>query len=273
MSNMLIHNYTIPVKGIKKKIIYHFSDIHLTEYDDFSTEEEKKKAQVGTEDWKNGRLWFAKDNKESVDDELQLSSGEHLSNLISLSSQGDAFVMTGDICDYISGANLRKLDVELKKSTVPYIAVCGNHDKAEDIPDGYVYSALKEPVQTLDLGDIMIVGFDDSTGKISQYQLEQFKNLLNLNKHLIITLHIPIMTEENAERLIKCGEYFRLNNESATAEVYEFIDLIKQNSDKIVAVLAGHLHFKNNSEIMPGLMQYVSTQGLLGNINRYEIGE
>ncbi|MBQ1231653.1 MAG: hypothetical protein IIX73_04750, partial [Clostridia bacterium] len=81
-----------------------------------------------------------------------------------------------------------------------------------------------------------------------------------------------IMTDGNRALLEECGEYFRLNHKDATPEVFEFIDIIKQNREQIVAVLAGHLHFRNNTEIAKGVTQYVSSQGALGNINRYEIG-
>jgi hypothetical protein len=37
--------------------------------------------------------------------------------------------------------------------------------------------------------------------------------------------------------------------------------------------VAGHLHFLNTCELAPGFTQYVSSQGLLGNLNRYVIGE
>ena len=272
-NGMLIHNYTIPVKGIKKKIIYHFSDIHLTEYDSLSDEAETVKAKESTASWAKGRLGFAKSNNESTAEELQLSTGEHFSNLISLAESGDAFVMTGDICDYINGANMRKIDADLENTKVPFLAVCGNHDKAIDIPDGHVYSALKNPVQTLDLGDMLLVGFDDSERQITSYQIDRLKEILSQSKPMIIAMHIPVMTEGNKEKLINCGEYFKLNHENASAETLEFIEILKQNADKIIAVFAGHLHFANNSEIAPGLTQYVSSQGLLGNINRYEIGE
>ena len=272
-NGMLIHNYTIPVKGIKKKIIYHFSDIHLTEYDSLSDEAETVKAKESTASWAKGRLGFAKSNNESTAEELQLSTGEHFSNLVSLAESGDAFVMTGDICDYINGANMRKIDADLENTKVPFLAVCGNHDKAIDIPDGHVYSALKNPVQTLDLGDMLLVGFDDSERQITSYQIDRLKEILSQSKPMIIAMHIPVMTEGNKEKLINCGEYFKLNHENASAETLEFIEILKQNADKIIAVFAGHLHFANNSEIAPGLTQYVSSQGLLGNINRYEIGE
>ena len=54
---------------------------------------------------------------------------------------------------------------------------------------------------------------------------------------------------------------------------YKVIELIKENSALVAAVLAGHLHFNNISHITEGVTQYVSSQGIAGNINEYTIGE
>ena len=86
-------------------------------------------------------------------------------------------------------------------------------------------------------------------------------------------MHVPFSTPENRDLLIGCGEYFRLDHPQAGPEVEQFRELIRENAGKIIAVMAGHLHFGNVSELVPGVMQYVSSQGILGNINRYEIGE
>ena len=76
-----------------------------------------------------------------------------------------------------------------------------------------------------------------------------------------------------AAQLLEAGPYFQLNHAEATAETLRFVELIRQNAGKVAAVFAGHLHFLNVSEIAPGVPQYVSTQGITGNMNRYEIGE
>ena len=90
---------------------------------------------------------------------------------------------------------------------------------------------------------------------------------------MIIVMHIPIMTDGNKARLEKSGVYFQLNYEGCPESNIRFIELIKQNSDKVVAVLAGHLHYADVSEIGNGVMQYVTAQGVTGNINKYIIGE
>jgi DNA repair exonuclease SbcCD nuclease subunit len=272
-NGILIHSFRIPAKNVKKKIIYHFSDVHLTEHDSQSNEDEVRRALEGTAEWEELRVSFAKDNGEVCDASQLASTREHFENLISSANDGDALVMAGDVCDFISGANLRTLDSELGKLRVPFVSVCGNHERAEDIPEGHLYSAMKEPVQVTDLGDMMIFGIDNSRRKITSEQNEQLKKVLSEEKPMLIAMHVPVRTEGNAAQFEKCGEYFQLNHSGASPEVYEFIDIIKENADKIIAVLAGHLHFASNSEIAPGVVQYVSTQGALGNVNRYEIGE
>ena len=271
--SILIHSYKIPVKGVKKKIIYHFSDVHLTEHDSLSSEDEVRRALEGTAEWEELRVSFAKDNGEVCDAAQLVSTREHLKNLISAANDGDALVMAGDVCDFTSGANLRALDAELGILSVPFVSVCGNHERAEEIPEGMLFSAMAEPVQILDLGDVSIFAIDNSRKKITEHQLSRLKEVLAEAKPIIIVMHIPLRAEGNAAQFEKCGEYFQLNDSKATSEVYEFIDIIKENPDKIIAVLAGHLHFASNSEIVPGVTQYVSTQGALGNVNRYEIGE
>lgn len=39
-NGLVIHHYTLPIPGIRKKIIYQFSDTHLCLADDLSSEEE-----------------------------------------------------------------------------------------------------------------------------------------------------------------------------------------------------------------------------------------
>jgi predicted phosphodiesterase len=168
---------------------------------------------------------------------------------------------------------MKILDSALEKVDKPWIAVCGNHDTASDIPDGYLYSRIKEPVQVLDLGDLILFGVDNSQRQITADQTAQLHQVLSQGKPVIVVMHIPIMTEENHNLLMNCGDYFRLNHPESTEETLAFIDCIRQNAGQIVAVLAGHLHFHNESQIAPGLPQFVNSQSVLGNINRYEIGE
>ena len=268
-SGIILHDYKLPVKGIKKKILYHISDIHLAHSDTPSTEQK----ELTYEQWLSGWPGFAISHGEPHTQAQMKKPEEHLGCLLELAGSGDAIVMTGDICDRVSHTNLRILDPVLGKLSKPWQAVSGNHDTAENIPDGYLYSQIKRPVQILDLGDLILFGIDNSQRQVTAAQCNQLRQVLELGKPVIIVMHIPIMTAGNADLLTACGDYFRLNHPDASAETLAFIDLIRQNASRIIAVLAGHLHFHNESEIAPGLPQFVVSQSVLGNINRYEIGE
>ena len=269
---LVVHNYIIPARGIRKKVICHFSDVHLSVQDSLSTPEEAEKAKKAAEGWASGRLWFANKYGESAEAEQQLPAEVHFSRLLNLAQEGNAVVMAGDLCEYVSPANLRFLDEKLSGYAVPWMAVCGNHDQAEDIPEGYLFSRTKEPVQVLDLGDLLMVGIDNADRSITALQNARLRELLSTGKPMILAMHVPIMTEGNRNLLADCGEYFQLNHTGADRETLEFANILRENAGQILAVLAGHLHFGNVSEIAPGLKQYVSSQGILGNVNRYEIG-
>ena len=137
----------------------------------------------------------------------------------------------------------------------------------------YLCSSVKKPVQILELEDLVLLGLDNSRRQIIPEQTQALRALLEGEKPLLIAMHVPIMAESNCAVLEPCGDYFRLNHSEADEETLAFIHLLASRPDRVLAVLAGHLHFCCTGEIAPGITQYVSSQGILGNINRYEIGE
>ena len=268
-AGVIAYDYKIPVKGVSKKILYHISDIHLNHSDDPAAPQQP----LTYETWVQGWPGFSKVHNEPYDLAQMKFPEEHLNCLLELANQGDAIVMTGDICDKVSHTNLQILDEALGKVDKPWLAVCGNHDLAQDIPDGYLYSRIKAPVQILDLGDLILFGLDNAQRQVTSVQTEALRQVMEQGKPVIVAMHLPIMTDDNRDILINCGDYFRLNHPEATEETLAFIDCIKENPGKIVAVLAGHLHFHIESQVAPGIPQFVNSQSVLGNINRYEIGE
>ena len=273
MEKIQLHEYYIPFKKVKRKVIYHFSDSHLTEFDGLCSDAEIEKAKKATAAWEDVRKGFCDVSGEGYGDLQCQAPIVHLENLLNASADGDALIIAGDTLDYISDANVRASDKALKGFELPYIAVCGNHESASLFPEGHALSGMKRDMQVCELEDMVIIGIDDSQRKISRELIERFAKLLEGEKPILLAMHIPIMTDGNYERLSKSGVYFQLNYEGCPQENFEFIDLIKTNSERFIAVLAGHLHYPNISEITEGLTQYVSGQGITGNINRYIIGE
>ena len=273
MDKVILKEFVIPFKGISKKTIYHFNDSHLTEYDAESDVNEIEHSKKQTKAWEGVRKGFCEAYGCPYGELEMQTAQEHLENLLNCASDGDALVIAGDTMDYINGANLRiseKLFGEFKK---PFVQVCGNHEPHANLPDGYIVSRIKNEMQTLDLGDMIIVGLDNSQRKISKSQLEALKQFASDCKPMLLVMHVPIMNDENRELLLKSGVYFQLNYEGCPEENLEFIEFIKANGDKIIAVLAGHLHYSNVSRISDEVTQYVTSQGVTGNIHKYVIGE
>ena len=270
--DVLVHDYKITNKRVKKKIIYHFSDVHLAEFDAYSDDQEKTVAIMQKQHWETARRSFAEGNGEPYIKESTKSTYEHFLNMIEVANDGDVLILTGDICDYISGANLRTINAALEHFAKPFVYVKGNHEITGEILDGICFSNINNPVQTVELEDMLIIGIDNSARDITAEQNQKLKEAIEIGKPILIAMHIPMVTERNKILTEKVSKYFLLNHENPSAGVLEFVDIIKQNAEKIIAILAGHLHFINNSEIAKDVTQYVASQGALGNINRYEIG-
>ena len=263
MEQLRVHNYRIPVKHVKRKRIYQFSDTHLTCWDDLSSAEEKEKASLRMADWERGRLGFAKAFHEPCEGDSLLSAAEYFNSLLQRSKEADALILAGDIVDFHTEGNSRFLRAALMDYPIPYMAVCGNHDEPDRLPDGHPMKVAGQPVQKLDLGDMVILGFDNSQRLMTSEQVEMLKTALGEGKPILISMHIPMLAEETPGE----NDYFHLQ------ENLEFIRTIRNHADQIIGVMCGHLHGLQVSEICSGVTQYVSSQGLMGNLSVYDVGE
>ena len=270
---VLVHNYEIKIKGVKKKVIYHLSDVHLAISDELSSNEEIALAKKQTEGWQGVRHDFSIRFSEPCEENERYLASEHFDALIKEASKdGDCIVFAGDIFDYVNKTHLRFFENNIETLKIPYIFAAGNHEETEKIPDISSLAKIKAPTQQLYLDDLTIIALDNSKKVITKGQLEEIKEHLNAGKKLIIAMHTPIILEGSREHKM-CGEYFRLNHQDCPPENLEFLELLKSNDDKIIAVFAGHIHCLSEAPITERLTQYTSSQGILGNINRYVIGE
>ena len=266
MSELLVYRYRIPIKNVKLKRIYQFSDTHLALWDEFSTKEEKERAIARTADWDKGRFSFAKSFGEPCGEAQSMPASTFFLELLEASKKADALIMAGDIVDFHTDGNVRFLADAFQNYPIPYMPLCGNHDEPEKLPADHPYKPAENAVQKIDLGDMVILGYDDSKRIITQDQIDILKDTLLGGKPILIAMHIPIMTE--------CGDdYYYLNYDGCPDENREFVELIQKNAEKIIAVTCGHLHGNKVCDLCPGLTQYVSSQGLIGSLSVYEIGE
>ena len=110
MESVKLHTYRIPIANTGQKHFFHFSDSHLSLYDDLSTEEQREKAIECERDWFTGREYFEKKYEGALPKARQISAKEHFENLLRVSEKGDCLILTGDTLDYISKANVIYLD-------------------------------------------------------------------------------------------------------------------------------------------------------------------
>ena len=97
---------------------------------------------------------------------------EYFAQLLQASAaDGNALLVAGDLFDYTSGANIRAYDKCFGNLPLPYMMVRGNHESIHAIPDDSRMAEIKRPVQILDLGDVILAGFDDAKRVITQEQL------------------------------------------------------------------------------------------------------
>lgn len=137
------------------------------------------------------------------------------------------------------------------------------------LPDGHPMKSACESVQKLDLGDMVLLGFDNSKRVITREQIEILKTTLQEGKPILISMHIPISTDG----MVQSDNYYFMNYMGCPKENLLFLDIIRENADQIIAITCGHLHYAKVSKFCSGVHQYVSSQGLIGSISVFDIGE
>ena len=275
MDTLTVARFDIPVPGVAKKTICHFSDIHLTAFDELSTPEEKEKALQDTQGWIDTRRWFAEKYGAPTGEAQMADSRLQYARLVALANaEADAVVLAGDIMNNVTPADIRATEKGLADLQVPFVIVSGNHEPKSKLPEGMRLSMMKQPVSALDLGDLQILGVDNQERRITQEQLDRMQELLATGKKTVVVMHVPIVNEENRDAVFGCGEYFRMNEyDGCPPENEAFIRLLTAPESPVVAVMTGHLHFQNVSHLTETLCQYGTSQGITGNVHLYTIGE
>lgn len=225
-----------------------------------------------TQCWMDTRRFFAEKYGCPTGEAQMADSRLQFARLLALANTADAAVMTGDVMDNVTPGNIRATEAGFASLQIPFIAVCGNHEPWETLPDGMLLSRMKQPVFTVDLGDLRLVGVNNADRIITPEQLTQVEALLADGKPTVVALHVPMLTPDNYAAVYGCGEYFRMNDfDGCPPENDRFRTLV--SAAPVVAVLSGHLHFQCVTEIANGVVQYGVSQGITGNVHLYTIGE
>lgn len=196
--------------------------------------------------------------------------------------QVDALLLGGDIIDYPSAANIEHLEENLEKLQMPYLYALGNHDWT--FPWEYMtqygeetYLPMLEPymqsdsaIHWLELEELILVAVDNSANQIAPEALEEYREILQKGKPVIVMLHVPLLTQSvltkakeawSSAVVLGGGNYGGIYPDEASTE---FISLTTAEDSTVVAVLAGHVHFFDKDMINERIVQIVGDAGYKG---------
>ncbi len=179
----------------------------------------------------------------------------------------DAVLLGGDIIDTPSASNLEWLGEQLAKLEMPYLYVVGNHDWT--FPWEYMTQTAKETylpllkpfmdentaIHSLDLGEIILVGIDDSSNQVAEEVFPAYEEILREGRPAVVIAHVPFMTQSVLGRardvwknpvVIGAGNYGGIYP-NETSE--KFVSLTTASDSPVELVLAGHVHFYDRDVI------------------------
>lgn len=199
--------------------------------------------------------------------------------------EADAFLLGGDIIDTPSASNLAWLEEQLSRLDMPYLYVNGNHDWT--YPWEYMtetgkktYLPLMEPfmdgntsIQLLDLGEITVVGIDDSGNQVNGNVFPEYETILQAGKPTVVVTHVPFMTQSVLGRAREVWDSPVVIGAGNFGGVYpneiseKFVSLTTALDSPVELVLAGHVHFYDR-DVIEGernVLQLVGGAGFQGN--------
>ena len=213
---------------------------------------------------------------------------QRLKEALDLSAEYDALVLTGDIADSPSRANLELLASMLEGRR--YLYTFGNHDyytydsdsgNADDrerfLDDFLRFLPCDPSMDSLQVGGVNLVALDDSLAQFSALQLEFLKAEAAKGLPILLFLHLPVYSPTFVPQAYEwwdssmCvgtpADVLAAHGETdpkmrAEAETLLMLDYIREEP-LIKAIFASHLHFSDEANVL-GKPQFVNKPCYLG---------
>ena len=238
--------------------------------------------------------WFGTkyDREDLFRDEYGVTSADNFYRWIKYANENklDAFVLGGDTIDYYTQTNSSMAGRLLRELHMPFVYTYGNHDTyipwelrfADDDElekEFYVNGGME--CNSLDMGGYVIVSVknyqNDGTANVSQEALDEFKDIIEDGKPIVLVMHVPLATERLKDNILKtygscvidydAGDGVIVHKSTLMGEncgyditdvTKEFIELIERDDSLVKIILSGHLHFSwsellnNNTKLYVG---------------------
>ncbi len=191
----------------------------------------------------------------------------------------DLILMTGDIMDFPSEANMDLLRNFVADSPVPVLSITGNHDwsyaddyhtphaEAVHLPRIHAISGVEHGCAVYETDDIVILAIDNSRDAVSTVTASAYLQVL-LNAHhadkpVILAMHVPFTADTLVEdctrvwrRNICLGQGALGEKNDAVMALYNAVAIDAQLAP--AAVITGHLHFDHEDVFPNGVPQLVT---------------
>ena len=260
------HEFKFFHPSLKKEYtVLQISDLHIMALNENSTPERREIVLNKRERWESVKIGFAKAYGDDYDEPHLLPTTDALPKFIALCNEKmpDAVLFTGDMMEDYSEENLSMLTDAFGELKMPWMWVCGNHEKGFEEQ----YKPLMQgtpALQTLKVGEITFVGINDANKQVTAEQLAELKAQAENAALPILVMHIPMLTAFNVEETKRFDPYFLLGTGEVTEDTKAFLDYMQTPDNPFAAVLCGHVHGRNDSEYRPGHHQLCASSSMLG---------
>ena len=201
--------------------------------------------------------------------------------------EGLTILHTGDLIDFVSDANLKRVK-EFLDANDCFVAA-GNHEFSQYVGEAFEDEAYRNQSLPLvqkyfnndirfsvrEIGGVNFVAIDNSYYKIDRTQLDGLKQVVKMGKPVVLLMHTPLYTKGLFDLMRSRStkypvylmstphelmdyysekEYGQQVSDAVTDEAYEYI----MGERAIKCILAGHLHFCYEDGVGGDLPQYIT---------------
>lgn len=261
--------------GLSKEYrFFQISDAHMSNLDEQSSQLDQDEYRRSHSQWDTLKIEMARDAKEFYDSRYDIEANVLFELLTehAISFGADALILSGDIMDRVSESNIRYMKKFKSEYPLPVIYCPGNHAYIDEYGNHNkkMYERFEGLISNpdfdiFDYNEFEIVTVDNGTKQITNEQIEKLKKELEKNKKIILVLHAPLNLGKFGEEARKYfNSYFLMPGNGDCEQSYEFARIVEENSDKLICVLAGHIHRTMEYPISDGVMQYTTSSALIG---------
>ena len=250
-----IREETLYVEGLEGEYTFLFlTDAHVVIQDEQASKQEQQYAE---------ERYGMFHNEEGINSAQQFPVWIEYANEMEV----DAVLLGGDIIDSPSDANIEWLNKQLEQLEMPYLYVPGNHDWS--YPWEYLSDYGKEnylpklapmmqghtELQWLEVGELLLVGVDNSANQVNPDALPGYEKLLGQDKPVIVLNHLPYAAKTLLPKAVAMWNSPTVIGNDDEGGIWpdessrRFLELTLAEDSPVELVLAGHAHLYDDGVI------------------------